>query len=47
MDLVGACRAFVSVGTRESFTVGAAAAGLSQPVVSRRIAALENHLRQR
>ncbi|MFF0723839.1 LysR family transcriptional regulator [Streptomyces sp. NPDC004134] len=46
MDLVGACRAFVSVGTRESFTVGAAAAGLSQPVASRRIAALEKHLGQ-
>ncbi|WP_419997938.1 LysR family transcriptional regulator [Streptomyces boninensis] len=46
MDLVGACRAFVSVSTRESFTVGAAAAGLSQPVASRRIAALEQRLQQ-
>ncbi|NGN69496.1 LysR family transcriptional regulator [Streptomyces sp. A7024] len=46
MDLVGACRAFVSVSTRESFTAGAAAAGLSQPVASRRIAALEERLEQ-
>ncbi|MFB6815916.1 LysR family transcriptional regulator [Streptomyces sp. NPDC056347] len=41
MDLVGACRAFVSVGERGGFTVGAAAARMSQPVASRRIAALE------
>ncbi|WP_043487407.1 MULTISPECIES: LysR family transcriptional regulator [Streptomyces] len=41
MDLVGACRAFVSVSERGSFTVGAAAARMSQPVASRRIAALE------
>ncbi|MDK1474615.1 LysR family transcriptional regulator [Streptomyces sp. 549] len=41
MDLVGACRAFVSVSERGSFTVGAAAAGMSQPVASRRVAALE------
>ncbi|WP_234334884.1 LysR family transcriptional regulator [Streptomyces sp. NRRL S-118] len=41
MDLVGACRAFVSVGERGSFTVGAAAARMSQPVASRRVAALE------
>ncbi|WP_051808010.1 LysR family transcriptional regulator [Streptomyces sp. NRRL F-2664] len=41
MDLVGACRAFVSVMERGSFTTGAAAARMSQPVASRRIAALE------
>lgn len=41
VDLVAACRAFVSVGERGSFTVGAAAAGMSQPVASRRVAALE------
>ncbi|WP_420082755.1 LysR family transcriptional regulator (plasmid) [Streptomyces sp. JL4002] len=41
MDLVGACRAFVSVTERGSFTTGAAAARMSQPVASRRIAALE------
>ncbi|WP_460854885.1 LysR family transcriptional regulator [Nocardiopsis coralliicola] len=44
MDLVGACRAFVSVGERGSFTLGAAAARMPQPVASRRIAALERHL---
>ncbi|WP_329066083.1 LysR family transcriptional regulator [Streptomyces sp. NBC_01429] len=44
MDLVGACRAFVSVSERGSFTVGAAAARMSQPVASRRVAALEEHL---
>ncbi|WP_320781243.1 LysR family transcriptional regulator [Streptomyces sp. CRN 30] len=44
MDLVAACRAFVSVGERGSFTVGAAAAGMSQPVASRRVAALERRL---
>ncbi|MFE3372998.1 LysR family transcriptional regulator [Streptomyces sp. NPDC059173] len=41
MDLVGACRAFVSVGEYEGFTDGAAAAGMSQSVASRRVAALE------
>ncbi len=40
MDLVGACRAFVSVSERGSFTVGAAAR-MSQSVASRRVAALE------
>lgn len=35
---------FVQVGERGSFTLGAAAAGVPQPVVSRRIAALERHL---
>lgn len=44
VDLVAACRAFVSVGERGSFTVGAAAAGVSQPVASRRVAALEQRL---
>ncbi|MHC0432986.1 LysR family transcriptional regulator [Streptomyces sp. O3] len=46
MDLVGACRAFVNVSARESFTAGATAAGMSQPVASRRIAALEQRLGQ-
>lgn len=41
VDLVGACRAFVSVSERGSFTVGAAAARMSQSVASRRVAALE------
>ncbi|MGW3008269.1 LysR family transcriptional regulator [Streptomyces sp. NPDC001219] len=41
MDLVGACRAFVSVSERGTFTVGAAAARMSQSVASRRVAALE------
>ncbi|WP_326769741.1 LysR family transcriptional regulator [Streptomyces sp. NBC_01591] len=41
VDLVGACRAFVSVSEHGSFTVGAAAARMSQPVASRRVAALE------
>ncbi|NYH54912.1 MULTISPECIES: LysR family transcriptional regulator [Nocardiopsis] len=44
MDLVGACKAFVNVGERGSFTLGAAAARIPQPVASRRIAALEKHL---
>ncbi|MCX4851019.1 LysR family transcriptional regulator [Streptomyces sp. NBC_00893] len=43
MDLVGACRAFISVSEHGSFTVGAAAARMSQPVASRRVAALEEH----
>jgi DNA-binding transcriptional LysR family regulator len=42
MDLVAACRAFVSVSDRGSFTTGAAAAGMQQAVASRRIAALES-----
>ncbi|MFI6638148.1 LysR family transcriptional regulator [Streptomyces sp. NPDC050504] len=41
MDLVGACRAFVSVSEHGSFTVGASAARMSQSVASRRVAALE------
>ena len=44
MDLVGACDAFVHVSDRGSFTHGAAAAHIPQPVASRRIAALEKHL---
>lgn len=44
MDIVAACRAFVSVSDRGSFTIGAAAAGMQQSVASRRIAALEAHL---
>lgn len=44
MDLVGACRAFVKVSERGSFTVGAAAARMAQSVASRKIAALEKHL---
>ncbi|TQN28440.1 DNA-binding transcriptional LysR family regulator [Haloactinospora alba] len=43
MDLVGACQAFVHVSERGSFTLGAAAARVPQPVASRRIAALERH----
>jgi DNA-binding transcriptional LysR family regulator len=44
VDLVGACRAFVSVSEHGGFTVGAAAARMSQPVASRRVAALEQRL---
>ncbi|MFV2103206.1 LysR family transcriptional regulator [Micromonospora sp. LOL_024] len=44
MDLVAACRAFVSVGTHGSFTIGAAVARIPQSVASRRVAALERHL---
>ncbi|WP_211302698.1 LysR family transcriptional regulator [Allonocardiopsis opalescens] len=44
MDIVGACRAFVNVSERGSFTLGAAATRIPQPVASRRIAALERHL---
>ncbi|KMS68212.1 LysR family transcriptional regulator [Streptomyces viridochromogenes] len=47
MDLVAACRAFVSVSEHGSFTVGAAAARTAQSVVSRRIAALEQRLGER
>lgn len=41
MDLVEACRVFVHVGEKGSFTLGAVAAKVPQPVASRRIAALE------
>jgi DNA-binding transcriptional LysR family regulator len=44
VDVVGACRAFVSVSERGSFTLGAAAARVPQSVASRRVAALEKHL---
>ena len=44
MDLPAACRVFVSVGERATFTLGAAAASVPQSVASRRIAALEKHL---
>jgi DNA-binding transcriptional LysR family regulator len=47
MDLIGSCRAFVSVSETGSFTEGAAVAGIPQPVASRRIAALERHLGER
>lgn len=47
MDVVAACRAFVHVSERGSFTVGAAAARMSQSVASRRVAALERHLGER
>ncbi|MEV6876649.1 LysR family transcriptional regulator [Amycolatopsis sp. NPDC051128] len=43
MDVIAACRAFVAVSGRGSFTVGAAAARIPQSVASRRIAALERH----
>jgi DNA-binding transcriptional LysR family regulator len=43
MDLLAACRVFVQVGERGSFTLGAAAARVPQSVASRRIAALEEH----
>lgn len=44
VDLIGGCRAFISVSETGSFTAGAAAAHIPQPVASRRIAALERHL---
>jgi DNA-binding transcriptional LysR family regulator len=47
MDLVAACRVFVDVGERGSFTLGAAAARVPQSVASRRIAALEEHFGER
>lgn len=47
MDLVDGCRAFVSVSELGSFTRGSAAAGIAQPVASRRISALERHLGER
>ncbi|MDQ0988545.1 LysR family transcriptional regulator [Streptomyces sp. V2I9] len=47
MDLVGACRAFVSVSEYGGFTDGAAAAGMSQSVASRRVAALEERFGER
>ncbi|MBR7826778.1 LysR family transcriptional regulator [Actinospica sp. MGRD01-02] len=47
MDLVKACQVFVHVGEHGSFTAGAAAARVPQPVASRRVAALEEHFGQR
>jgi DNA-binding transcriptional LysR family regulator len=47
MDLLAACRVFVHVGERGSFTLGAAAARVPQSVASRRIAALEEHFGER
>ncbi|GIH18458.1 LysR family transcriptional regulator [Rugosimonospora africana] len=47
MDLVAACRVFVHVGERGSFTLGAATARVPQSVASRRIAALEQHFGER
>ena len=47
VDLVAACRVFVHVGERGSFTLGAAAARVPQSVASRRIAALERHFGER
>jgi DNA-binding transcriptional LysR family regulator len=47
VDLVAACRAFVNVSERGSFTVGAAAARMAQSVASRRVSALERHLGER
>ncbi|WP_037314581.1 LysR family transcriptional regulator [Amycolatopsis orientalis] len=47
VDLIGGCRAFVSVSEAGSFTAGAALARIPQPVASRRIAALERHFGER
>ncbi|MDT9594715.1 LysR family transcriptional regulator [Nocardioides zeae] len=44
MDLVEALRSFEAVAAERSFTRGAARAGQPQPVASRRVAALEEHL---
>ena len=44
MDLVDACRTFTAVSELGSMTLGAAAAGIPQPVASRRIAGLEKQL---
>jgi DNA-binding transcriptional LysR family regulator len=46
VDLVSACRIYVSVAERGSFTLGAAAERIPQSVASRRVAALEKHFRQ-
>ncbi|HEX3780773.1 MAG TPA: LysR family transcriptional regulator [Pseudonocardiaceae bacterium] len=47
MDLVAACRVFVQVAERGSFTLGAEVARVPQSVASRRIAALEEHFGRR
>lgn len=44
MDLLAGCRCFVEVSDRGSFTGAAVALNIVQPVVSRRVAALERHL---
>ncbi|MGF0115260.1 LysR family transcriptional regulator [Promicromonospora sp. Marseille-Q5078] len=44
MDIENGCRAFVAVSERRSFTGAASVIGVPQPVVSRRVAALEAHL---
>lgn len=44
MDLVDACRTFTAVSELGSMTLGAAAAGIPQPVASWRIAGLEKKL---
>lgn len=46
VDLVKACQVFVCVSEYGSFTLGAAAAQVPQPVASRRVAALEEHFGQ-
>ncbi|MFC9238116.1 LysR family transcriptional regulator [Streptomyces decoyicus] len=47
VDLVAACRVFVQVGERGSFTLGAEAVRVPQSVASRRVAALEEHFGER
>lgn len=44
IDLPPACAAFVAVAREQSFTEAAASIGVAQPVVSRRVAALEQVL---
>ncbi len=44
MDLIEALRAFRMVAAESSFTRGAERCGVPQPVVSRRVAALERRL---
>lgn len=44
VDLIGHLEAFVAVAEARSFTKGAEACGTPQPVVSRRVSALERHL---
>ncbi|GAB6898767.1 LysR family transcriptional regulator [Kineosporia succinea] len=44
MDVLEGCRAFVGVSEHGGFTQAAAALRVPQPVVSRRVAALEKHL---
>lgn len=44
VDLVSACRAFVAVSERGSFSLGAARLDIPQPAASRRVAALESAL---